>query len=278
MPRPFTVRTFLIVLAFVLVDLAGHVVGPALRYPDPSPLLAHPSLMKAVAFALLVLAFSLAALTLLRLEPGLPEVRGARRGLRFGLAMSASWLVGGLEMPLLTGCAFGQELYTAAVDSAALLMLLVTVGATGGRRAASRPAGGRGAVAWPFALVVVANGLGRGAALLLQRIPGTAERPVALAATSAAWCLCMGALYLALRPGLGEGGPWRRAGRATLAFGASYLAFCAFLPVFARIQPAEFLARIAAEVGCFAAGVVASERWTASVTAVRRGAGAPAPV
>lgn len=257
MTRPFTLRLFLLAVAFSLLDVAGHVLGPKLRYPDPSPLLAHPALMKGVAFALLVAAFSTAVFTYVRLEPGLPGDHGAQRGLRFGLAWAGFWLVGGLEMPLLSGGSVTQELLTALIDGSALLGLLLVTGAQAGRIGPGRPA--RPPVNLvQLALVVAAAALGRVTANLVSPVPFTGAAALDALAT-VAWSLSVGGVYLALRPALGEGGPWRRGGRAALAFGVNLLLGMAFVPVFTRVDPVPFLGRIALVLAFSAAGFLAAE-------------------
>ncbi len=259
MARPFTLRHLLLALAFAVLDVVGHVLGPRLRYPDPSPLLAHPALMKAVALSLLVIAFSVAVLTFLRLEPGLPGRHGAGRGLRFGLAWVGFWLVGGLEMPLLSGGNFSQELYTAAVDCTALLGLLVVVGAMGGRRdLAGRPPAAAPGLA-PVVLVIAAAGLGRVLANALDPLPGVALYPAMNGAAALAWPASVGGVYLALRPALGEGPPWRRAGRAALAFGASAVLGLAFVPIFTRVSAPGYVARVLVLVAAAALGFLGAE-------------------
>lgn len=261
MPRSFTFRTFLLAVAFAILDVAGHVLlGPPLHYPNPSPLLAYPTLMKVVALALLVAAFSTAAFTYLRFEPGLPGDHGARRGLRFGLAWAGFWLVGGLEMPLLSGGSLAQELATAFIDVAALLGLLVTTGALAGRPPPTRRVGLRAPTLLQAGLVVAAAGLGRVIVNLVIPTPDLGAAPFLDPLATAAWSLSVGGVYLALRPALGEGGPWRRAGRAALGFGVSQLLGFAFLPVFTRVEPGSLVGRLAILLAFTAAGFAAAER------------------
>lgn len=271
MRRPFSLGLFLLVVAIAALDVVGHVVGPVLRYSNPSPLLAYPTPMKVVAFALLVLAFSAAVVTYLHLEPALPGRHGAWRGLRIGLAFVGFWLVGGLEMPLLNGGHFWQEIYTALVDSAALLCVLVTAGATAGARPAERPAR---VGALPVLLVVLAAGLGRAAANLLDPLPGAEAFPVMDVVATVTWALSAGGVYLAIRPALGKGGPWRRAGLAALVFGGNvFLGFC-FIPVFVRIDISLALLRWAVVVAFSAVGFAGAELWGSRAAAGEGGGGA----
>lgn len=257
--RPFTLRLVLFAVAFAVLDVGGHVLGPVLTYPNPSPLLAYPTLMKGVAFALLVVAFSAAAFTYLWFEAGLPGDHGAWRGLRFGLAWAGFWLVGGLEMPLLSGGNAAQEILTAVIDASALLAFLVVTGAHAGRIAPARLARPNPLNLTQPVLVVAAAALGRVIANLVSPAAFAGAAPFLDALATVAWSLAVGGVYLALRPALGEGGPWRRGARATLAFGVSLLLNVAFLPVFTRVDLLSFLARVGLTLAFSAAGFIAAE-------------------
>jgi hypothetical protein len=259
MDRPFRLRHLLLVLAFAVLDVIGHVVGPKLRYPDPSPVLAHPTLMKAVAGSLLVLAFSVAVFTFHRLEPRLPGRRGAGRGLRFGLAWAAIYLAGGPQMALLSGGSLSQELYTALVDASALLALLVVAGALADRRPPA-PAEGRVRRAGPAGVVMAFAVAGLVLAEVLTPSPFAAGHGWIMALAAVMWAVALVGVYLAVRPALGAGGPMRRGGRAALALGASLIPAFAFVPVFTRVDPTAFLAHTAILVVSAAGGLLAAER------------------
>lgn len=258
MARPFTFRHLLLAGAFVLIDLVGHFLGPRLQYPRPSPLQAHPALMVGTAASLLLLAFSIAVFTFLKLEPELPG-RGPARGLRFGAAWAGIYLAGALQMPLLGGGSLAQEVYTALVDAGALLACLIVVGALGGRAGAAPTARPRLSAA-PVALVVAFGIAGQGIADALHPAPFAAAHPGAIAAAAtAAWALAIGGVYAALRSALGAVGPMRRAGRASLALVASLVPAFAFVPVFTRIDPAAFLGRVAIVLAAAVAAFLAAE-------------------
>jgi hypothetical protein len=224
-------KAVLMILGCLVLDIAGHRLGPRLVYENPSLVFENQTLFIPLIAGLFVVTFGALGAVFVWLQSYLPGSRLAK-GLRYGLAFGGLWFVAMPVMTLLFDSPLAQELYTGMVDGGTVVLMSLLLGLSMGvdSKAGLRPRRDLAAIPAVAAFFFVGQHL----TYLLPGVPPLyATRPWATLLCTAALSIWVGFVYWFLGPGLGGRNPWQKALYfGGLVFGVDWLLYSLFALLF----------------------------------------------
>ena len=223
----------LIIVVCIVIDIAGHRLGPEVHYDNAASIFENKVLFNALISALFFVTFGVLAAVFVSIEGNLPGSR-LSKGLRYGVAFGVLWLIGILGVSPAAGSPIAQELYTGVVDGtvAILFALLLArfVAHEGSPRAVKKPSVGFGAIPVIAVFYTGSYFLGR---WLLQFIPSVtplhAPNPLHALVVALGLGGWIGVMYVLLAQGSGGLEPFKQAlWFGVVVFGISWVLFAVF--------------------------------------------------
>lgn len=255
-------RATAIVLSTLAVDMSLHRVGPKLVYEHPSPIFTDPWLFFPTIVLLLVSVYGLLVVAFLRRQRLWPG-SGRAKGLRFGIAFGALWLVGSSGASLFMGSSMFQELYTGFADAVALVVLGVLAGRLLGRPSSSLSFSDPGHPGPSMAAIPVVTAVWLLFRFVLQRalLDWLPTNP-AIVVWEVALAFAVGGFYCALGHRDLAQGPLAHAIRfAAWIFGGQWLLYNLAAAAFAAVDARVLVASALIDIGAFVVAIWLSERF-----------------